>query len=68
MFEPKTAQPGASLGGTGEFVEGRARLILPPHVGGKSGVFFNPRMGMNRDIAMLFALSHFFPSRQLRGM
>ncbi len=66
MFEPKTAQPGASLGGTGEFVEGRARLILPPHVGGKSGVFFNPRMGMNRDIAMLFALSHFFPSRQLR--
>jgi tRNA (guanine26-N2/guanine27-N2)-dimethyltransferase len=66
MFEPKTTQPRASSGGTGEFVEGRARLLLPPHVGGKSGVFFNPRMGMNRDIAMLFALSHFFPSRQLR--
>jgi len=69
MFEPKTAKSaksGGSSRGTGEVVEGRARLILPPHVGGKSGVFFNPKMGMNRDIAMLFALSHFFPSRQLR--
>ncbi len=66
MTEPKSTQPRISSGGTVEIVEGKARLILPPHGGSNSDVFFNPRMGMNRDIAMLFALSHFFPSRQLR--
>jgi len=66
MIEPKNSQRWVSSSGTGEFIEGRARLILPPQVGGKSSVFFNPRMGMNRDLAMLFARSHFFPSQQLR--
>jgi tRNA (guanine26-N2/guanine27-N2)-dimethyltransferase len=65
MIELGTANPGASQDGRGEFVEGRARLVLPPQAGGKAAVFFNPKMGMNRDIAMLFASSHFFPSRQI---
>ena len=67
MHELKlTNQPGESSGSASEFVEGRARLILPDHVGSRPGVFYNPKMNLNRDIAILFASSHFPSSRQLR--
>lgn len=49
-----------------EFVEGRARLILPVQPESRPGVFYNPKMNLNRDIAILFASSHFPSSRQLR--
>lgn len=49
-----------------ELVEGRARLRLPPQVGGGLKVFYNARMSFNRDLAILFASSHFPSHRQLR--
>jgi tRNA (guanine26-N2/guanine27-N2)-dimethyltransferase len=52
--------------GTKEFVEGRARLFLPAQIERWPGVFYNPKMNLNRDIAILFASSHFPSSRQLR--
>jgi tRNA (guanine26-N2/guanine27-N2)-dimethyltransferase len=51
---------------TEEIVEGRAKILLPPQAESGSGVFFNPRMNLNRDIAILFASSHFPRSAQLR--
>jgi tRNA (guanine26-N2/guanine27-N2)-dimethyltransferase len=51
---------------TKEVVEGRAELLLPLETGGASRVFYNPNMNLNRDIAVLFALSHFPLSRTLR--
>jgi len=49
-----------------EWIEGRARLAIPTSTGGTSKVFYNRMMNLNRDIAVLFASSHFPPSRQLR--
>jgi tRNA (guanine26-N2/guanine27-N2)-dimethyltransferase len=43
--------------------EGRARVQFPAALG---KVFYNPRMSINRDIAVLFARSHFSTARQLR--
>ncbi len=44
----------------GEITEGRARLVLPPQeVTGKAAVFYNPKMSLNRDLAVLFASSCF---------
>jgi tRNA (guanine26-N2/guanine27-N2)-dimethyltransferase len=51
---------------TQELVEGRAKLSLPAQIGRRQRVFYNPRMSLNRDIAILFAVSHFPSSRQLR--
>jgi tRNA (guanine26-N2/guanine27-N2)-dimethyltransferase len=60
-----TSQPEQSSSGVNEFVEGRARLILPAQAENRPGVFYNPKMNLNRDIAILFALSHFPSPRQL---
>jgi tRNA (guanine26-N2/guanine27-N2)-dimethyltransferase len=51
---------------TEEFVEGRARVLLPLQTESASGVFFNPKMNLNRDLAILFVSSHFSSSGQLR--
>jgi len=51
-----------------QLTEGKARLILPrnqrPTVG---AVFYNPRMSLNRDLAILFA-SSFFPKEEHLGV
>jgi tRNA (guanine26-N2/guanine27-N2)-dimethyltransferase len=52
--------------GTEEIVEGRAKIPLRSQAKGASAVFFNPRMSLNRDIAILFASSHFPSSKELR--
>ncbi len=44
--------------------EGKVTLFLPPPGGGT--VFYNPRMSLNRDLAVLFAASHFPTQKQLR--
>ena len=49
-----------------ELIEGKARLAIPTSARGISKVFYNRMMNLNRDIAVLFASSHFPPSRQLR--
>lgn len=42
-------------------------LVLPiQETTGKGGVFYNPRMSLNRDLAVLFASSHFSSERRLR--
>ena len=43
--------------------EGKARVRFPPQ---SAGVFYNPKMSLNRDLAVLFAISHFSNSRELR--
>lgn len=50
--------------GTSEVREGQARLLLP--LSGGKGVFYNPRMSLNRDFAVLFATSYFPTWRQVR--
>ncbi|HKM75577.1 MAG TPA: tRNA (guanine(10)-N(2))-dimethyltransferase [Candidatus Bathyarchaeia archaeon] len=50
---------------TVEITEGKARLLLTEGYG-KQEVFYNPKMNLNRDIAMLFARSHFPVWRHLR--
>jgi len=40
-------------------VEGGAKLQLPP------GVFYNPKMSVNRDLAILFARSYFPPGKEI---
>ena len=60
-----TLQPEASSSGTS--AEGRAKLIRPPQGAfGKTGVFYNPKMSLNRDLAVLFASSYFPAWRHLR--
>lgn len=53
--------------GTREITEGRARLILPnqERTRGPADVFYNPMMSLNRDLAVLFAISYFPATRQL---
>jgi len=46
-----------------EIVEGRAKLRLPPE---PRSVFYNPRMSINRDFAILFASSYFPRSKEIR--
>ncbi|HYW00343.1 MAG TPA: hypothetical protein VE862_02675, partial [Candidatus Acidoferrum sp.] len=48
-----------------EITEGKARLLLADELGTQA-VFYNPRMNLNRDVAMLFARSHFAVWRHLR--
>ncbi|MGP8069348.1 MAG: tRNA (guanine(10)-N(2))-dimethyltransferase [Candidatus Bathyarchaeia archaeon] len=43
-------------------VEGRARLQFTSH---SSKVFYNPKMSLNRDLAILFTISHFLKDRRL---
>jgi len=57
-----TLQSNASAGR--EVHEGKATLSLPPQ--GAGSVFYNPRMSLNRDIAVLFVSSYFPGWRQLR--
>jgi tRNA (guanine26-N2/guanine27-N2)-dimethyltransferase len=45
-----------------ELIEGKAHLSIPT----SSKVFYNRMMNLNRDIAILFASSHFPSPRQLR--
>lgn len=45
--------------------EGKAKIIVSEE-GNASRAFYNPRMNLNRDLAVLFAQSYFAPSRQLR--
>ena len=45
--------------------EGRARLLLTAKHGVQR-VFYNPKMSLNRDVAVLFVRSHFPPWRRLR--
>jgi len=53
--------------GTRDITEGRARLILPnqERTRGPAHVFYNSRMGLNRDLAVLFASAYFPAGRQL---
>jgi tRNA (guanine26-N2/guanine27-N2)-dimethyltransferase len=54
-LEPAPLSDGARL-----LVEGLAKLILPPKSPKRRlGVFYNPKMNLNRDLAVLFASSHF---------
>jgi tRNA (guanine26-N2/guanine27-N2)-dimethyltransferase len=46
-----------------ELTEGKARIQFPSHSG---KVFYNPKMSLNRDLAILFINSHFPRSRQLQ--
>jgi len=46
-----------------EIAEGRAMLRLPLE---PRSVFYNPKMGVNRDLAVLVASSYFPPSKELR--
>lgn len=46
-----------------DIVEGRAKLRLPPE---PRGVFYNPKMSINRDLAMLFVSSYFSASKEVR--
>ena len=46
-----------------EIKEGLAKLQLPPE---PRGVFYNPKMSINRDLAILFAGSHFPRSKEIR--
>jgi len=43
--------------------EGKARLSISP---GESEVFYNPKMSLNRDLAVLFAASYFLHEKALR--
>lgn len=62
-----TLQSKTSSSGTSEVTEGRASLVPPPQTtAGKTGVFYNPKMSLNRDLAVLFASSYFPISRHLR--
>ena len=45
-----------------EIMEGRAKLRLPPE---PRSVFYNPKMSINRDLAILFVSSHFPRSKQV---
>jgi len=47
----------------GEITEGLARLQLPPE---PRSVFYNPKMSLNRDLAVLFASSYFPASKEIR--
>jgi tRNA (guanine26-N2/guanine27-N2)-dimethyltransferase len=58
-----TLQPQKSIGTQIGVTEGKVSVFLPP--AGKTTVFYNPRMSLNRDIAVLFATSHFPPEKQL---
>jgi tRNA (guanine26-N2/guanine27-N2)-dimethyltransferase len=46
--------------------EGSAKILLPFQAENASGVFFNPKMNLNRDIAILFVRCHFPSSKRLR--
>jgi len=46
-------------------VEGKARLRVS-YGSGTPEAFYNPRMDLNRDLAILFAKSYFTPSRSIR--
>ncbi len=50
-------------GGMQAVREGSVSLPIPRE---NSSVFFNPKMNLNRDLAILFASSHFPSQRQLR--
>lgn len=56
----------ASPSDVSEVIEGRVRLAIPTPGEGTPRVFYNKKMNLNRDIAVLFASSHFPSSRQLR--
>lgn len=64
-MNPSAHQP-ASAQSWRELVEGRAKFALPTEHGLGPNVFYNPRMTLNRDLAILFASSHFPSYRQLR--
>jgi len=55
-----------SFGSRRAFSEGRARLDLPAEEEDGPKVFYNSKMSLNRDLAILFASSHFPAYRQLR--
>lgn len=57
---------GASAELSGEFREGNVRLILPGAASLRARVFYNPKMSLNRDLAVLFARSHFRSLKPLR--
>lgn len=50
---------------TEDYREGKARLTLPIQHGIRLA-FYNPKMSLNRDLAMLFTRSHFQSSRAIR--
>ena len=49
--------------GAREIVEGRARIACQSEAG---QVFYNPKMSLNRDLAILFVKSYFDPQKQIR--
>jgi tRNA (guanine26-N2/guanine27-N2)-dimethyltransferase len=54
-LEPTALSDEASL-----LIEGLATVVLPPKSPKRrAGVFYNPKMSLNRDLAVLFASSHF---------
>jgi len=55
----------SQIDGKATHAEGRARLVAPI-ASGSAGVFYNPRMSLNRDVAILFAQSFFTFSRPIR--
>lgn len=66
MHDLKATRQPSDSSAADETVEGKARLALPVQYGSKPRVFYNPKMSLNRDLAILFASSHFGPSRRLR--
>ncbi len=62
-----TQRPGSSSSEPKVITEGRAKIILPS--GGalrKARPFYNPRMSLNRDLAILFLSAYFPASRHSR--
>jgi len=55
-----------SFGSRRAFSEGKAILDLPAEEEAGPSVFYNAKMSLNRDLAILFASSHFPGYRQLR--
>jgi tRNA (guanine26-N2/guanine27-N2)-dimethyltransferase len=67
MYEQSSAtEREKSFGGRRIYSEGKASLDLPAQEQGGSSVFYNPKMSLNRDLAILFASSHFPAYRKLR--
>ena len=55
-----TVEPVPLPDGTKRVVEGKVTVVLPAkRLTRRTGVFYNQRMDLNRDLAILFASSHF---------
>lgn len=55
-----TVEPVPLPDGTKRVVEGKVTVVLPAkRLTRRTGVFYNPTMDLNRDLAILFASSHF---------